>query len=368
MFEEVGEKLRSCRRIGGVGKVRKCKSPFVGCNDCVALLCSLKYFGRSMRRIVSFILFLALPLLSHSWGFFGHKSINRLAVYTLPSELMGFFKEHIDFIANHAVDPDMRRYALKGEAPRHYIDIDHYGEDAFEQVPQRWDSAVNKFTEDTLQAYGIVPWHVNRMYYRLVEAFRRKDAAYVLKTASDLGHYIADAHVPLHTTENYNGQMTNQQGIHGFWESRLPELYAEDYDFFVGRARLISSPLETIWRVVEHSHAAVDSVLDMERSLTINYPSDEKYAFDQRGNTVVNTYSRGFSAAYHSMLDGMVERRMRQSIIVIGSFWYSAWVEAGQPDMDTPIDPVVLEEIEQERKEMEAKKAKNGIFGRAHEG
>lgn len=307
------------------------------------------------------------PFSSHSWGFFGHKSINRLAVFTLPTELMVFFKQHIAFITEHAVDPDMRRYVLDEEAPRHYIDIDHYGDAPFESVPKRWDSAVALFSEDTLMAYGIVPWHVNRMYYRLVEAYRRKDAVRVLKTAADLGHYIADAHVPLHTTENYNGQLTDQHGIHGFWESRLPELYAADYDFVVGRAAYIDAPLAFIWNAVEQSHAAVDSVLFLERSLSQSFPTDQKYAYDQRGNAVVNTYSRGFSSRYHAMLDGMVERRMRKSIHAIGSFWYSAWVDAGQPDMSTPIDPAVLEEIENERQRMLAKKAQNGIFGRVHE-
>ncbi|MEQ9188648.1 MAG: zinc dependent phospholipase C family protein [Cryomorphaceae bacterium] len=321
-----------------------------------------------MKRwyLVCFVL-LVFPFSSHSWGFFGHKSINRLAVFTLPTELMVFFKQHIAFISEHAVDPDMRRYVLDEEAPRHYIDIDHYGDSPFECVPRRWDSAVAVYSEDTLMAYGIVPWHVNRMYYRLVEAFRRKDAVLVLKTASDLGHYIADAHVPLHTTENYNGQLTDQHGIHGFWESRLPELYAVDYDFVVGRATYVDAPLAFIWKVVEESHAAVDSVLFLERSLSQSFPADQKYAYDQRGNSVVNTYSRGFSSTYHSMLDGMVERRMRKSIHAIGSFWYSAWVDAGQPDMSTPIDPVVLEEIESERQRMLAKKTQNAIFGRAHE-
>jgi hypothetical protein len=205
------------------------------------------------------------------------------------------------------------------------------------------------------------------MYYRLIEAFRKKDAAYVLRTATDLGHYIADAHVPLHTTENYNGQLTDQYGIHGFWESRLPELFADDYDFYTGRAELIQDPLDEAWEAVEASHAAVDSVLDFERSLTERYDPDAKYAYDQRGNSTVKTYSRPFSAAYHLMLNGMVERRMRKSVITIGSFWYSAWIEAGQPDMRTPIDPEILKEIEEERKVWEAKRAEGKIQGRVHE-
>lgn len=320
-----------------------------------------------MRKLLLILAVSLIPVVVYCWGFFGHKSINRVAVYTLPSELAGFYKQHIEYVTSHAVDPDMRRYAVKEEAPRHYIDIDHYGENPFDNVPRKWDEAVEKFTEDTLQAYGIVPWHVERMYFRLVSAFKKKDIPYILKTSADIGHYIADAHVPLHTTENYNGQLTNQKGIHGFWESRLPELYADDYDFFVGKAHKIDDPLNFIWDEVQKSNAAVDSVLHFERDLTAEYPSDRKYAFEEKGATMMKTYSRDFSQEYHLMLDGMVERRMRSAIIAVGSFWYSAWVEAGKPDLNTPLTAEQELQLEQDKKELEAQYRSNKILGREHE-
>ncbi len=321
----------------------------------------------ALKRFLLVFLILLVPLFSKPWGFFAHKRVNRVAVFTLPTELMSFYKEHLEYITEHAVDPDKRRYAIVEEAPRHYIDIDHYGEEPFEKVPRKWLEAIDKFTEDTLQAYGIVPWHVQRMYFRLVKAFEQKDKAYILKVSADIGHYIGDAHVPLHTTENYNGQLTNQKGIHGFWESRLPELFAEDYDYFVGKATFIRSPLDHIWDAVEDSHAAVDSVLDFERILTDHYPSDRKYGYEERGASTVKTYSRDFSAEYHEMMSGMVERRMRAAIITVGSFWYSAWVEAGKPKLEENIPPKDLQTLEEEQKELEAKFRSEAIKGREHD-
>jgi len=320
-----------------------------------------------MRKTLFITLLCALPLPVFCWGFYGHRKINRMAVFTLPTELMGFYKANIEFLTEHAVDPDMRRYAVKEEAPRHYIDIDHYGDRAFQDVPRQWSDAVAKFTEDTLLAYGIVPWHVERMYHRLVSAFRERDLPYILKTSAEIGHYIADAHVPLHTTENYNGQLTGQHGIHGFWESRLPELYGDDFDFFTGRAQYIPSPLDYIWDAVEASHAAVDSVLLLERQLTVDFPTDAKYAFEERGNTTVKTYSRDFSAAYHDLLHGMVERRMRAAVMAVGSIWYSAWLEAGKPNLERSVSPLDLEALESERKQLETDYRKQGIKGRSHE-
>ena len=288
-----------------------------------------------------------------TWGFFGHKRINRIAVFTLPSDIFGFYKENIEFLTDHAVDPDKRRYAVEGEAECHYIDLDHYykpGEDPFKILPKYWKEAVAKFSEDTLRSYGIVPWHVLHMKYKLQKAFESKNIDLILKYSSEIGHYIGDAHVPLHTTENYNGQLTGQKGIHGLWESRLVEINAEDYSYFVGKAGYVKDVQQYIWNAVRSSHAALDSVLRMEKELTKSFPTDRKYGYEQRGNTTISTYSREFCEAYHKKLNGMVERRLKASIIAVGSLWYTAWVDAGQPDLRTLQNqkptPELLKELE----------------------
>lgn len=271
---------------------------------------------------------------THSWGFYGHQRINRMAVFTLPPEMLSFYKKHIEFITNHAVDPDKRRYGVEGEAPRHYIDIDHYGAHAFDSVPKFWKQAVAKYSEDTLMAYGIVPWQIEKHYYKLMNAFKEENLDHILHYSADLGHYVADAHVPLHTTENYNGQLTGQKGIHGFWESRIPELKAEEYDYFVGRASYIDSPGKTAWKVVYDSHLAVDSVLKFESALNKEFPTDQKYAYENRGSVMTKVYSTDYTNRYDRMIKGQVERRMRASIITVGSIWYTAWVNAGKPNLD----------------------------------
>lgn len=304
-----------------------------------------------------------------TWGFYGHKRINRMAVFTLPPEIFTFYKNHIEFLTDHAVDPDKRRYAVKGEAERHFIDIDHYvksGEDPFTVMPEKWDDAVAKFTEDTLLAYGIVPWHLEVMVKRLSYAFKDKNLDRILKLSAELGHYVADAHVPLHTTENYNGQMTNQKGIHGFWESRIPELSAEDYDYLIGTAVYLKHPLSEAWRIVRESHRAVDSVLSFEKELTEEFGEDKKYSIEQRGQVLMKVYSEDFSLAYEKRLNGMQEKRMRASIYMVGCFWYTAWVNAGQPDLETLGDNI-SEDYKKEMEDEEKKFNLGKIFGREHD-
>src|SRR5579872_6441554 len=123
-----------------------------------------------------------------SWGFYAHKKINLMAVFTLPPEMLGFYKKHIDYISEHAVDPDKRRYCDDDEAPRHYIDIDHYGKHPFDSLPHRWKNAVTKYSEDTLKVYGTVPWHIEKMVYRLTEAFKQKNLDLILHYSACLGH------------------------------------------------------------------------------------------------------------------------------------------------------------------------------------
>lgn len=287
-----------------------------------------------MKKILFAATLLLVCAKSFCWGFYAHRKINNYAVFLLPPQMLVLYKPNIDFIIAHAVDPDMRRNVVAEEAPRHYIDIDYYGKYPYSELPRKWADAVAKFSEDTLKANGIVPWHIQTMLNRLTDAFKTKNFLQIMKNSADIGHYIADAHVPLHTSSNHNGQLTNQKGIHAFWESRVPELLADkEFDFFIGKAQYIKNPGEYIWARVLESAKAADSVLLFEKELTKQFGSDKKYAFEQRNKAVMKQYSSAYTIAYNKKLDGMVERRMRLAIFSVASFWYTAWVNAGQPDL-----------------------------------
>jgi hypothetical protein len=319
-------------------------------------------------QIGKFLLAVTLLLLqctAHAWGFYGHRKINYMAVFLLPPEMMLLYKSQIDFLSEHAVDPDKRRYAVAAEAPRHYIDIDRYGAYPYPELPRRWDSAVAKFSEDTLQAHGIVPWWVQIMQRRLTEAFKNRDQARILRLSADIGHYISDAHVPLHACSNHNGQFSNQLGIHAFWESRVPELFAENnYDFVIGKALYIKNPGTFIWDRVLESAQAADSVLKVEASLSKRFPEDAKFSYEERMGKVQRQYSTAFSKAYEEQLRGMIERRMRQSIFAVASFWYTAWVDAGQPDLRNLVNKQFTMADEKEFNEMNAQWQKGKPLGK----
>lgn len=286
-----------------------------------------------MKPTARLISGLLLIILCSSWGFFVHYRINRLAVFTLPKAMAGFYKANIGFITEHAISADKRRYVDSLEAPRHYLNADHYGKNPFRFIPERWNDAVVKYSEDTLNKYGTVPWAIQYNYYKLVDAFKGHDTTGILTASANLGHYVADAHVPLHLTQNYNGQLTNQAGLHALWESRLPELFAANYNCYAGKARYIENPLKEAFKICCTSFNEVDSVLRLERALNKTFPANKKYTMVMRGKRAVKDYSAAYSKAYQTLLRGMVQRRMRSAILSVGSYWYSAWVDAGQPDL-----------------------------------
>ena len=321
-----------------------------------------------MKKIITSFLFLSISLNCFCWGFYAHRKINHYAVFLLPPEMMVLYKPHIDFLAEHAVDPDKRRYAVPEEGPRHYIDIDHYGNYPYDALPRKWSDAVAKYSEDTLNQYGIVPWWLQTMLFRLTDAFKEKNQAKILKYSAEIGHYISDSHVPLHACSNHNGQYTDQKGIHGFWESRIPELLAEkEWDFFIGKAEYIRNPADFIWTRVLESAAAADTVLNFEKQLTKKYPGDQKFAYEDRNGTIIRQYSSSFSIAYNNQMKGMVERRMRQSIYAVASFWYTAWINAGQPNLTQLSNKEFSPEDLKEFESLNQSWKNSAIKGREHE-
>ncbi len=323
-----------------------------------------------MKKKLRYLLLICLLLIAHlpsfCWGFYAHQKINYYAVFLLPPEMMVLYKPNINFISEHAVDPDKRRYAVPEEGPRHYIDIDHYGNYPYDSLPRKWNDAVAKYGEDSLNKFGIVPWHIQTMLARLTAAFKEKNFSRIMKASAEIGHYIGDAHVPLHANSNHNGQFTNQRGIHGFWESRVPELLAEkEFDFFIGKAEYIKNAGDFIWKRVLESAKASDSVLNFERELTRQFSDDKKYSFEERNGKTIRQYSAAFTIAFNNKLDGMIERRMRQSIFCIASFWYTAWVNAGQPDLKSLVNQKFSEQDIKEFEALNIKwKASDKIIGR----
>lgn len=293
----------------------------------------------ALRTLCLVMLCCVAHLQSSAWGTWGHNYINKGAILALPREMGLFFYRHSDFIVQESTVPDLRKYTLndKAEHPRHYINLESYGYPEH-GLPLSVDSAIAQFGKEHVNEYGILPWYMEEMMKKLTEAFRGRRTTEILFLAADLGHYAADAHVPLHTTRNHNGQLTGQQGIHAFWESQLPELFGDTYNLYAGEATYIDNVPAKIRSVIDSSFVLLTPLLSIEKQLQDNTTKDSAYARSADGKLIKNKFNQpvhttSYARQYHLMLNGMVEQQLRRAIRLTADLWYTAWVNAGKPDM-----------------------------------
>lgn len=281
----------------------------------------------------------SVAFISLSWGIFGHEHINNAAVMALPKPLQTFFYNHIDFITQESTIPDLRKYTLrdKAENPRHYVDFENFG--AMDSIPRPFEEAKKKYSEKFLADNGILPWYIQEIMTKLTKSMKDKRKTEILFLAADLAHYIGDAHMPLHTSANHNGQLTNQKGIHAMWESRIPEMFGKGYNFYTGEAKYVENVEKATWDMLRDTHSQVEPLLLVDRKLREGFVQENIFDKDEQGNIAKNKfndliYSKEYVTQFHTDLDGMVEKQMRKAIIVTANFWYTAWVNAGKPNLE----------------------------------
>jgi hypothetical protein len=289
-----------------------------------------------------------------AWGFLAHRVIHQLAIYSLPKPMRAFYFAHRDYLVDQSVRPDKRRSQDSLEAPRHYIDVDYYGDSAAWTMPHAWEVAVQKYSADTLVKYGHLPWQIDRVRRRLTEAMRRGDCDSILFYSADLGHYLADAHVPFHTTLNYDGQLTGQRGIHSFWESKLPGLFIGTYDLRQAPSRYLRDPQQATWEAIQGSFVLIKPALDLERATSQQVSPAAKYTTTQFGARTFRNYSDEFARAYHPGQGDVVAKRMRDAAQSVASFWRTCWQDAGRPDLGAlqpgPLSAAEAKQLRRERK------------------
>ena len=296
-----------------------------------------------MKKTLLPLLLAALTLAygtANAWGIFGHRTITQVAVYELPTAMQAFYHRHMAELVAQSTAPDERRSNDPTEAPKHYIDIDHYSEDnPFGRMPRQYDKAVDKFTADTLKKYGTVPWVIMEMKDNLTEAFRQRDTLGIVKYSAELSHYVSDAFVPLHTTINYDGQLTDQKGLHGLWESQLPERFINDYKLDGEPAKYVRDPLAATWEALQRSYGFVGETFDQASKIEKVMKPDVRFTYSHRYGKTTRRYSDAFADAYEKSVGGMVSYRLKGAPTLVSSLWFTAWQDGGKPDLNTLMIP-----------------------------
>ena len=291
---------------------------------------------KTFKRVSLFIFVSTLLMFASQaafgWGFWAHKVVNREAVALLPEPLKNFYEKNIDYVVEHASDPDLRRDEVKNEGYQHYIDMDRYGVYPNFDIPYSYEAAVKKYGEEVVLKNGVVPWRVGIEVDSLTAAMKAGDGPLILHLSADLGHYVADMNVPLHSTQNYDGQMTGNIGVHSRWETGIPEHYGDKYKFSgMDSVFYIKDPVEHAFKILNHSYSLIDKIFRADSLAKIGIPSDSLFRVNKENGRKVYIYSDQYYDKFNNELNGMVESQMRQAIREVASYWYTAWVNAGKP-------------------------------------
>jgi hypothetical protein len=277
------------------------------------------------RIAAAFVVLTLLPAPAFAWGLVGHRLIMARAIDLLPPELKPFFVKHRDEIVVRAVDPDTWRVAGWPENAHHFLDfgVPEYGKPPFTELPRDYDAALQKFGRSTLERNGLLPWRLAEFFGQLrrgFEGFGRQSAfatTDVILFSASMSHYIQDAHQPFHGTDNYDGQLTGQRGIHARFETNLIERFQSRLTLNPPAPKPITNPRDESFRVLIDSYDLVDGILQADKTAVAG-----KETYDD------DYYEKLFAA-----VKPVIDRRISAAISATASLIMGAWEAAGRPTL-----------------------------------
>jgi hypothetical protein len=273
------------------------------------------------RLIRYFSLIIILISLS-GWSEKVHRKINTSSVEILPNGLKQLNQWSKD-IGDHASDADLRKKSDKTEFVKHFIDIDNY--DDFiknHRIEENFEAACAKYGKDFVIKNGTLPWSTDSTYQALVENFRMKNWNQAVLTIADLGHYVADGFMPLHTTVNYDGQLSDQTGIHSRFEEVMVDPYIDEISLKDTPDKKIDQVLAYVFDYLYVNNSKIEPILQADKD-----------ALRMSGGQYNETYYRFF----WEKTKLLTVKQLRKATKTLATLIYTAWIEAGKPEIPEKI-------------------------------
>ncbi len=229
-----------------------------------------RFDPRASLRTLAPAFALALALIASgpdafAWGRRGHAAIAETAAMIAADRKPGaaVLRDRAFDLGYYANVPDL---VWKGpetyetERTNHFMDLEIFAR-AFkarpdERKPYELDRAAfeARFPEIERKA-GRAYWRVRELTDRLgaistelrdpalSREKRHQRQAEWLVVAGAIGHYVGDLCQPLHVTENHDGQLTGQKGIHVFFENAVVNDYPPgELEHSIGREAKLRAP------------------------------------------------------------------------------------------------------------------------------
>lgn len=269
------------------------------------------------RAAMVLVACLLLPNHTLAWGNNAQRLIVNHVVDTLPPEIRPFFEANRNFLIQHVNDPLNNLDKRPNERQNHFIELDRYGKFPFEALPRNYKAALAKYGKTKIEATGLLPWQVGVYSARLTEDLRngrweeaRLDAAY-------LADYVAEAHDPFNTTENFDGKMTGQSGVNDRFNTILIDRYGSFFPMNPHDASFISDPTDYAFEMCLNAHSLVESIL----------------LDDRRAKHGLSSYTDEYYDRFYNLSAASLIKQLSDASTDVGSYWLTAWTNAGKPTL-----------------------------------
>lgn len=264
--------------------------------------------------LISLILLLALPS-SFGWGENAERLVTSKAVDTLPDEMQPFFEANRQFLVQHVTDVAQAKNPV--DEHNDFIELNHYGHFPFSDLPRSYTEAVAKYSRRTVETYGLLPWQIGLYSQKLTEAFESGNWADVRLTAAILAHYVASAHDPFNTTMNRDGKLSGQPGVNSRFSTSLVDRYQLFFFVKPNEAALIRDPTDDAFEMCLSAHAWLDNIL----------------LDDRRAEQGLSGYNGEYYDRFYAQAGAILIRQISDASTDVGSYWMTAWINAGRPQL-----------------------------------
>jgi hypothetical protein len=260
----------------------------------------------------------ALPSLALAWGANAERLVANKAVETLPPEIRGFFEANRDFLGRHVTGPlDWLDKTPLTERRNHFLYLDRYGKFPFESLPRDYKAAVTKFTKTRLEGSGVLPWQIGVYSQKLTAALRDHDWEQARLSAAYLAAYVAQAHDPFHTTENFDGHLSAQTGVDLRFGSSLVDRFSLFFPMRPNDAMFLRDPTDHAFDACMSAHAWLENIL----------------LADHRAREGLSDYTDDFYDRFYNLAGAILIRQLTDAATDVGSYWMTAWINAGRPQL-----------------------------------
>lgn len=259
-----------------------------------------------------------LPLGALAWGGAGHRLVVSKAIETLPPEMRPFFEANRDYLAQHVTDSlDALARNPAAERRYHILLLDHYGRFPFESLPRSYKAAVAKFTKAKLEASGVLPWQIGVYSEKLTNAMRLGKWDEARLNAAVLAHFVAEAHDPFNTTENFDGRLSGQPGVDDRFKSKLIDRFSSFFPMRPNDAVYLSDPTDVAFEACLSAHSWLETIL----------------LADRRARKGLGDYTDEYYDRFYNQAAAILIRQLSDAATDVGSFWLTAWKNAGSPPL-----------------------------------